>query len=162
MISGYCFGESFGFLEQVRSNEPYNPDHSTNITFSDIVLQENWQLNFRAPLYGALNAAYIFRFLPFVKVFVDMAPLFANWANEYISAMLKESNEEIPARVRKAKEEHEAGIKKDSPSIFSAVLDSSLPEQEKSGVRLGGEGFSIGAGTETDRSKSFCITGTNP
>ena len=97
-----------------------------------------------------LNAAYIFRFLPFVKVFVDIAPLFANWVNEDMSAKLKESNEKFPARVRKAKEEHEAGIKKDSPSIFSAILDSSLPEQEKSDLRPGGEGFSmIVAGTET-------------
>lgn len=64
--------------------------------------------------------------------------------------MLKELNEQMPARVRKAKKEHEAGIKRDSPSIFSALLDSSLPEQEKGDVRLSGEGFTmIGAGTET-------------
>lgn len=64
--------------------------------------------------------------------------------------MLKESNEKMPARVRKAKKEHEAGIKRDSPSIFTALLDSSLPEQEKSDLRLGGEGFTmIAAGTET-------------
>jgi cytochrome P450 len=85
-----------------------------------------------------------------VKVFLDIAPLFANWVKEDLGAMLKESNEKMPARVRNAKKEREAGVERDSPSIFTALLDSSLPEQEKTDLRLGGEGFSmIGAGTET-------------
>jgi cytochrome P450 len=114
------------------------------------LIQENWQPNFRKPLYGALKATYIFRFVPLLKVFVDIAPLFADWVNEDMGVMLKESNEKMPARVRKAKKEQEAGVKHDSPSIFTALLDSSLPEQEKTDLRLGGEGFSmIGAGTET-------------
>ncbi|KAF3396164.1 Trichodiene oxygenase [Penicillium rolfsii] len=127
VISRYCFGESFGFLEQ-----------------------ENWQPNFREPMYGALKSSYIFRFLPFVKIFLDIAPLFANWFKEDFIAMLKEMNETMPARVRNAKKEHAAGVKHDHPSIFTALLDSSLSEQEKTDLRLGGEGFTmIGAGTET-------------
>lgn len=76
-----------------------------------------------------------------------------------MGVMLKESNEKMPARVRKAQKAHEAGVKQDSPSIFTALLDSSLPEQEKTDLRLGGEGFSmIGAGTETT-AVSFPING---
>jgi hypothetical protein len=71
--------------------------------------------------------------------------------------MLNESNEKMPARVRNAKKEHEAGINRGSLSIFTALLDSSLPEQEKTDLRLGGEGFSmIAAGTETT-AVSICV-----
>ena len=79
-----------------------------------------------------------------------MAPLFAKWLNEDMRIMLEESNERIPARIRKAKQDHETGKVGDRPSIFTAILNSSLPESEKTDYRLGGEGFSmISAGTET-------------
>jgi cytochrome P450 len=85
-----------------------------------------------------------------MNVFIHIAPLFADWVTEDLGVMLKESNEKMPARVRNSKKEREAGVKQDRPSIFTALLDSSLPEQEKTDLRLGGEGFSmIGAGTET-------------
>lgn len=64
--------------------------------------------------------------------------------------MLEESNERIPARIRKAKHDYKASVIEDRPSIFTAILDSSLPESEKTDYRLAGEGFSmISAGTET-------------
>lgn len=43
-ISGYCFGERFGFLEQ-----------------------KDWFPNFREPTASILRPVFIFRFFPFVK-----------------------------------------------------------------------------------------------
>jgi hypothetical protein len=127
VISGYCFGEPFGFLAQ-----------------------DDWEPNFRKPLNSLLEATFLFRFFPLLKVFTDVAPLFAKWLSDDIRNMLVESNERMPARVRKAKQDHKAGVTNARLSIFAAIIDSSLPEQEKTDVRLGGEGFSmISAGTET-------------
>lgn len=69
---------------------------------------------------------------------------------EDIRLMLVESSEKMPARIRKAKQDFKAGITHDHPSIFAAILSSSLPDIEKTDRWLGGEGFSmIAAGTET-------------
>ncbi|KAF7858483.1 hypothetical protein EAF04_009083 [Stromatinia cepivora] len=127
VISGYCFGEAFGFIKQ-----------------------ENWAPNFREPLNAVLATTYLFRFFPSLKVLVDIAPLFAKWVRDDIAIMLAESNEKMPARIRKAKQAYNDGTNADRPSIFTAILSSSLPDTEKTDHRLGGEGFSmISAGTET-------------
>lgn len=77
--------------------------------------------------------------------------------------MLAESNERMPARVRKAKQEHESGKLQDRASIFAAILGSSLPDEEKTDYRLGGEGFSmISAGTETTAVRLIAQTQTQP
>lgn len=44
VISDYCFGESFGFLEQ-----------------------QTWEPNFRKPLYALLRPLFMFRFFPFLE-----------------------------------------------------------------------------------------------
>ncbi|KAJ5690941.1 hypothetical protein N7488_012508 [Penicillium malachiteum] len=138
VISGYCFGDPFGFLTQ-----------------------ENWEPNFRAPLNAVLESTFLFRFFPPLKVLTDMAPLFAKWLNEDMRIMLEESNERIPARIRKAKRDLQTGTIGDRPSIFTAILDSSLPESEKTDYRLGGEGFSmISAGTETTAASIWTLTVT--
>ncbi|KAJ4865711.1 cytochrome p450 domain-containing protein [Trichoderma breve] len=127
VISGYCFGEPFGFISQ-----------------------ETWYPNFREPLGAILGTTYVFRFFPPLKILTNIAPLFAKYMREDIAKMLAESNERMPARVRKAKQEHESGKVQDRASIFAAILGSSLPDEEKTDYRLGGEGFSmISAGTET-------------
>ncbi|KAJ5578592.1 uncharacterized protein N7459_007556 [Penicillium hispanicum] len=127
VISAYCFGEPFGFLRQ-----------------------ESWEPNFRTALNAVLESTFVFRFFPPLKVLADIAPLFAKWLNEDMRIMLEESNERIPARIRRAKQNYKAGAVGDRPSIFTAILEASLPESEKTDYRLGGEGFSmISAGTET-------------
>jgi cytochrome P450 len=53
LISDYCFGESFGFLEQ-----------------------ESFEPNFRRALYSFLNTTYVFRFFPWIRVTANAAPLY--------------------------------------------------------------------------------------
>ncbi|KAI9648460.1 hypothetical protein NHQ30_003094 [Ciborinia camelliae] len=104
----------------------------------------------KEPLNAVLSTTYLFRFFPSLKVLVDIAPLFAKWVRDDIAIMLAESNEKMPARIRKAKQAYNDGTNADRPSIFAAILGSSLPDAEKTDHRLGGEGFSmISAGTET-------------
>jgi hypothetical protein len=104
-----------------------------------------------------LATTYAFRFFPPLKILTDLAPLFAKWVREDMKIMLVESSESMPARVRKAKQDYHEGTKDGRPSVFSSILDSPLPEQEKTDYRLGGEGFSmISAGTETT-AVSLCV-----
>ncbi|KAL2802295.1 cytochrome P450 [Aspergillus granulosus] len=127
VISGYCFGESFGF-----------------------VAQDEWEPNFREPLNAFLEITFFFRFFPLFRMVTEVGPLFAKRFSNNVRNMLLETNERMPARVRKAIGDYEAGVTHDRPTIFATILDSQLPDTEKREVRLGGEGFSlITAGTET-------------
>lgn len=111
--------------------------------------QKGWEPNFREPLNALLASTFLFRFFPPLRVLVNIAPLFAKWAGEDFRNMLTEMDERMPARIRKTKQDREAGIKQERPSIFTTILDSSLPDAEKTDRRLGGEGFSmISAGTD--------------
>lgn len=46
---------------------------------------------------------------------------------------------EIPARIRQVKAEHDSKIVRNRQTAFDALLDSDLPEHEKSMDRLAGE-----------------------
>ncbi|KAH7075714.1 putative cytochrome P450 [Paraphoma chrysanthemicola] len=127
MISAYCFGEPLGFLEQ-----------------------DGWEPNFREPMSAFLNTSYLFRFFPSVRGLVHVAPPFAPYVTGDIGILMKEMYIKTPARIRQARKDHEAGVVRARPSVFTDILASSLPEDEKTVDRLSGEGFSLtGAGTET-------------
>ncbi|XPS70250.1 hypothetical protein M3J09_002489 [Ascochyta lentis] len=56
----------------------------------------------------------------------------------------------MPKRIRQTVKDYKAGVVRDRTTVFTDILASSLPEQEKSIDRLAGEAFSLtGAGTET-------------
>ncbi|KAF2036389.1 putative cytochrome P450 [Setomelanomma holmii] len=127
MISTYCFGEPLGFIEQ-----------------------DGWEPNFREPMSAFLNTSYLFRFFPWVRGLVNVAPFLAPYLSGDIGILMKEMYINTPTRIRQAREDHEAGIMRERPSVFTDILASSLPEHEKTVDRLSGEGFSLtGAGTET-------------
>ncbi|KAL5001375.1 cytochrome P450 [Aspergillus recurvatus] len=127
VISKYCFGEPFGF-----------------------VAQEGWEPNYRNALNAAQTPVHVFRAFPFLKRLTDIVPLVAKWASPGIRDMLIESNERMPARIHKVKQDSKSGVPRTQQSMFAAILDSPLPEAEKTEQRLGGEGFAmIGAGIET-------------
>ncbi|KAJ6153740.1 hypothetical protein N7470_006699 [Penicillium chermesinum] len=80
----------------------------------------------------------------------NAAPAIGKWFGKDIRLMLEQSNQLLPARIIKAREDYSSGSKTDQPSLFAALIDSSLPEEEKTVHRLSGEGFSMtAAGTET-------------
>ncbi|KAH8896733.1 cytochrome P450 [Thozetella sp. PMI_491] len=127
VISAYCFGTSLGFVAQ--------PD---------------WEPNFREPINGFANGTFIFRFFPVLRGLVTVVPFFSRFLPKEIRILMTEMYVHMPARIRKAKVDREAGIKYDRPTVFSDILGSSLPEEEKTVFRLVAEGFGlVGAGTET-------------
>mgnify|MGYP003624080152 CR=1 FL=1 len=97
-----------------------------------------------------LNTSYLFRFFPWVRGLVHVAPFLAPYMTGDIGILMKEMYINTPARIRQARQDHEAGVTRERPSVFTDILASSLPEHEKTVDRLSGEGFSLtGAGTET-------------
>ncbi|RAL08788.1 cytochrome P450 [Aspergillus homomorphus CBS 101889] len=127
VISGYCFGEPFGFVQQ-----------------------EGWEPNFRHALNALLGPIFVFRFFPPLRLVVDAMPFLAKWLREDVRDLLIESNEKMPDQIRKARREHEMGITPSRPAIFHTLVASNLPEHEKTDRRLGGESFAfMTAGTET-------------
>lgn len=69
-----------------------------------------------------------------------------------MALLIKTMNVDIPNQIRKGKADRQAGIvsNPDKPTVFEALLDSDLPEHEKTITRLANEGTAVmGAGTET-------------
>jgi hypothetical protein len=97
-----------------------------------------------------LNTSYIFRFFPWIRSLVNVAPFLAPYMTGDIGILMKEMYINTPKRILQARKDYEAGVVRNRPSIFTDILSSSLPEHEKTVDRLAGEGFSLtGAGTET-------------
>lgn len=127
IISGYCFGEPFGFIRQ-----------------------KSWEPNFRHALHSLLTPMHVFRFYPVLKAIVDLMPSVAKWLDPRVKGLVEEGNEKMPGRVHKARLEYQAGAVPKRPAIFHTLVASDLPEVEKTDHRLGGESYSfIAAGTET-------------
>lgn len=93
-----------------------------------------------------MGAVYIFRFFPQLSVLVPLATAFADYLPPKLAILFRELKETIPAHVKRATENRHVG----TTTIFSELLDSDLPESEKTVFRLTGVGFSLtSAGTET-------------
>ncbi|KAL2207483.1 cytochrome P450 [Sarocladium strictum] len=126
-ISGYCFGERLGFLEQ-----------------------EGWYPNFREPTASILRPVFMFRFFPFLKSFAVVGEWLVDYLPEDVGLLIRTLKIDIPRRVRKTKADMDAGIQYERPTVFGSLLTSDLEAHEKQPQRLADEATAVvGAGTET-------------
>ena len=126
-ISGYSFGESFGFLDQ-----------------------DGWFPNFREPLASILRPVFIFRFFPFTKASAGLGKYLVDYMPPGVALMVRTLQIDLPARMKKAKADIDAGIKYDRPTVFGTILESDVTALDKEPQRLADEAAAvIGAGTET-------------
>ena len=126
-ISGYSFGQSFGFLDQ-----------------------KGWYPNFREPTASLLRPVFIFRFFPWTKASAGLGKYLVDYMPKDVAMFVRTIQIDMPARVRKAKEDIDAGIQYDRPTIFESLLKSDLGLLEKEPQRLADEAAAVlGAGTET-------------
>ncbi|KAK8100423.1 hypothetical protein PG999_010797 [Apiospora kogelbergensis] len=129
-ISAYAFGEPRGFLDQ-----------------------HGWDKNYKGALEGFTSSIYIWRFFPQFGKLVVLAPYFLDYMPEDFAALMREMYVTIPGHVREAKRNPKAG------TIFTDLLDSDLPPEEKTEYRLAADGFSLtGAGSETTANMLTCAT----
>ncbi|WQF79329.1 Putative cytochrome P450 [Colletotrichum destructivum] len=134
VVSEYCFGEAFGFLDQ-----------------------DGWTPNFRAAVYGQLNHMYFFKFFPWLKGILIVGHWFKDFLPRDTALLIDTFNTDIPNRVEKAREQKLSGSGHGrDTSVFAELFDSDLPEEEKTTKRLTAEGAVVMiAGTETT---SFTLT----
>ncbi|KAI0171940.1 cytochrome P450 [Hypoxylon sp. FL1284] len=134
VISDYCFGESFGFLNQ-----------------------ESWEPNFREPLYSLLQTTFLFRFFPFLKHTALASSWFVNYLSKDMALLIRTLDTDIPNQIRKAQADLNTGraaaaaaAAAERPTVFGEVLSSDLPAADKTLARLRGEAAALlGGGTET-------------
>ncbi|KAH8199347.1 hypothetical protein TruAng_006479 [Truncatella angustata] len=126
MITDYAFGESFGFLHQ-----------------------DSWEPNIRGPAKSILKPMYMFRFFPILTDLYIRASAITERLSEEMALMIRYTTVDVPNIIKKTKAETEAGVQ-DDVTIFGSLLQSSLPEDEKTVARLSSEATAlIGAATDT-------------
>ncbi|KAE9985723.1 hypothetical protein BLS_005689 [Venturia inaequalis] len=130
IITRYCFGQSYGYLDQ-----------------------EEFEPNLGQAIVTSVAAGAFVKQWPFLFTIMDSTP---DYVAKLFSANLKEFivyQANLRKHVKKIKrmyiEDKKKAIEGDK-SIFGELLESSLPENEKTVERLGAESsVLIGAGTET-------------
>lgn len=139
VVSAYCFGQSFGFLNQ-----------------------EGWTPNFREPTEKALQTSHVFRWFTFLKHLDKLATVFVDYLPKDVALFVRTMQIELPDRVNKTREAMQAGLidTKDRHTIFGEILfDEEMESKEKGTQRIATEGFAVvGAGTETTASAIAVIT----
>ncbi|KAE8369703.1 cytochrome P450 [Aspergillus caelatus] len=127
VISDYCFGESYGFLDQI-----------------------SWEPNFRKPIFSLFTPVFAFRFFPFLEPLAIAASSMSKHLPEDMGLLIKTLTVDMPESIKKTRADLDAGIKSKEQTVFGSLLESDLPAEEKSVQRLTDEAASlIAAGTET-------------
>lgn len=123
------FGEPFGFVEQ----------------------QQGFQPNLKRASYAIFTTYFVFRWVqPLKWLFGYGGSWLARFMPEEVAQFQHLNDVEFPRKFQQAKAEHEAGIIKQRQTVLDVLLESDLPEQEKTAERITGEYVAILlAGTET-------------
>jgi len=126
-ISSYCFGESFGLLDQA-----------------------SWTPNFREATLAVLKPVFWFRFFPSLSRLAMLGEHFVDYLPAEPALLVRTMAITIPSYVHKARSELSAGARYERPTIFADLLRSDLEDSEKTTKMLTDNAMAIvGAGTET-------------
>jgi hypothetical protein len=127
IIAHYCYGENYNCLGQ-----------------------DDFQVSFKDTLMTAVATGAFVRHFPWVASIMSATPI---WVVRLMSknfAALLDWEQIIKQQVRSLMQRRKSGKEIMERSIFQALLNSDLPEEEKSYTRLLDEGKSLmGAGSET-------------
>ncbi|KAI0888399.1 cytochrome P450 [Annulohypoxylon maeteangense] len=124
-ISSYCFGESFGFLDQ-----------------------EGWYPNFHVPEIAILKPAFALRFFPVLRHLFSLGDYFMDYLPADFALLIRTLRVDVPKQVKSVQAELDSGVVRDRPTIFSSLLE--LPREQKEALVLGDEAAALlGAGTIT-------------
>ncbi|KAI0839693.1 cytochrome P450 [Hypoxylon sp. FL0890] len=124
-ISSYCFGESFGFLDQ-----------------------DGWYPNFHVAEVAILKPVFALRFFPILAKLVSLGDYFLDYFPEDIALLIRTLNVDMPHMIQTVQAEIDSGIVRERPNIFDSILRLA-PEQKKL-LNLPEEAAALlGAGTET-------------
>ncbi|OTA59664.1 cytochrome P450 [Hypoxylon sp. EC38] len=124
-ISAYCFGDSFGFLDQ-----------------------KGWYPNFHVAELSTLKPVFALRFFPFLTKLFDLGEYFIDYFPEDLALLIKTLKIDMPKQIRNIQTEIDSGVVRERPNIFNSILR--LDPERKKLLNLPEEAISLlGAGTET-------------
>jgi hypothetical protein len=122
-ISQYCFGETFGFLNN-----------------------SDFEKNYKRAFEVLVSTVHIFRHFPIFRHMIGLMPALGPYMGEDIAYMVKSMNETIPSYVVKAQQQRPDEKRR----VFSEIMNAPIPDEHKTIDRLSGEGWSlVAAGAET-------------
>ncbi|KAI1440492.1 cytochrome P450 [Annulohypoxylon stygium] len=125
VISSYCFGESFGFLDQ-----------------------EGWYPNFHVPEMAILKPTFALRFFPILRHLFNLGDYLIDYLPADFALLIRTLRVEMPKKVKAMEADLSQGITTEKPTIFSHLLQLS-PEQRQP-LNFGDEAAGLlGAGTVT-------------
>ncbi|KAI0012654.1 cytochrome P450 [Xylariaceae sp. FL0662B] len=124
-ISAYCFGESFGFLDQ-----------------------KSWFPNFHVAEVAILKPVHAFRFFPILLSLSEYGKYFINLLPEEFALLIRTLKVDIPNQIHSTQDDMYSGVVRDRPTIFSSLLE--VEDKQRKLINLAGEaGALLGGGTET-------------
>ncbi|KAI1099223.1 cytochrome P450 [Jackrogersella minutella] len=124
-ISSYCFGESFGFLEQ-----------------------EDWFPNFHVAEVAILKPVFALRFFPILRHLFSLGDYLLNYLPEDMALLIRVLKIDMPNKIEAIQADIDSGVTRDRPTIFDSLLQ--LEPQQKELLSLSDEAAGlVGAGTET-------------
>ncbi|KAH7325633.1 benzoate 4-monooxygenase cytochrome P450 [Stachybotrys elegans] len=131
-ISQYCFGEPFGFLDN-----------------------SDFEQNYKRAFEVLVATNHVFRHMPFLRPLVNLMPALGPYMGPDIAYMVKSMNETIPNHIVRAQQDKSGNARR----VFAEIMDSDIPDEDKSIYRLSGEGWSlVAAGAETTAASLTAIT----
>jgi cytochrome P450 len=135
IITEYAYGESYDYLSE-----------------------DDFKLKWKETVVGALANGVFLRQFPWALPILNAIPLPILHKLNPNAAALMEWGLVVRKKVEEMMERHRSGNKPEG-TVFQTLLDSDLPEQEKSAQRLQDEGQSVvGAGSETTAKALSVIT----
>ncbi|KAI1141441.1 cytochrome P450 [Hypoxylon sp. FL0543] len=124
-ISAYCFGDSFGFLDQ-----------------------DGWYPNFHVAEVAILKPVFALRFFPLLAKVFTLGENFFEYFPKDFSLLIRTLKVDMPNKIRTVQAEIDAGIARERPNIFNSILR--LEPQKQELLNLSEEAASVlAAGTET-------------
>ncbi|KAI2464658.1 cytochrome P450 [Annulohypoxylon bovei var. microspora] len=124
-ISSYCFGESFGFLDQ-----------------------KGWYPNFHVPEIAILKPVFALRFFPILRHLFGLGDYLVDYLPADFSLLIRTLRIDMPKKIKSIQAELDSGVVRDRPTIFNTLLQ--LPPDQKNALDLSDEAAALlGAGSIT-------------
>ncbi|KAI1387579.1 cytochrome P450 [Hypoxylon trugodes] len=125
IISMYCFGECFGFLEQ-----------------------KDWTPNFHIAELAVLKPIYFLRYFPMLTKLYGLADHLVDYLPKDLALFIQTFRIDVPNHVRNTQLKIDSGVTMDRATIFNTLLQ--LPPGQKNLLNSNHEAMTLlAAGTET-------------
>ncbi|VUC28941.1 unnamed protein product [Clonostachys rosea] len=147
-ISQYCFGESFGW-------PPLKSISDATSIMAGFLDRPDFERSFKKAFESVVSTSHVFRHIPILRHLVGILSVIGPYLGSDMAFMVESMNETIPNHIIRAQQQKSVS----SPRVFTEIMNSPIPEKEKTIYRLSGEGWSlVTAGSETTASTLCAIT----